>query len=241
MKTLTFISLLFISAFTFAQGVEGVITYEFKINNHRRIPAEREAMKNMIPEYSTFKFLLPFNQNESLYKPSDEDDDVTMESGGMRMTMKNPQNETYLDQSTLKRVRMREFMGKNYLTEDTLTMHPWKIAAETKMIHGYKCRQAYYESETETGKQTVVAWFTDQLRPYLGPESYNTLPGAILEVDINEGERVYKVSKLDLRGLKKNELKQPSKGQKVSEKEYQALVEEQMTKMRANGGMIIRN
>lgn len=237
----TFLALLLLQPYlSFAQGVEGTITYEVKINNHRNLPPEREEMKNMIPEFSTVKMALIFNENEALYKVHDEEEDVTMENGGMRLQVRMPQTETYLNKQSMRRVRKREFMGKNYLIEDTLQVHPWKITSETRIVSGYKCRQAYYETEADGRKQTVVAWYTDQLPPYLGPEAYNTLPGAILEVDVNDGERVYIAKKLTMRSLKKNELKEPSRGQKVSEREYQALVEEQMEKMRGNR-IIIRN
>ena len=53
--------------FAQGQGTEGVITYEMKINLHRRIPPGQEARKAMIPEFRTTKQQLFFNQSESLY------------------------------------------------------------------------------------------------------------------------------------------------------------------------------
>jgi GLPGLI family protein len=222
---------------------EGAITYEIKINLHRNIPKEREEMKAMIPEFRINQDLLVFNATESLNKPiieEEDDDDTQTGGGGFRMRMQRPQNETYVNQETTKRVLLQEFMGKKYLIEDSLKVMPWKFGTETKEVKGYACRQATLYNEER--KQTIVAWYTDQLRPFLGPENFNTLPGAVLEVNINDGERIITAKSIELRPLKKNEMKIPSGGTKTTEAELRKMMNEQMERMRANGGnMIIRN
>jgi GLPGLI family protein len=225
----------------FGQTTEGVITYEVKVNMHRRLPPEREAMKNMIPEFNTHKDQLVFNGNESLYKPveEEEDDEFSSNDGGMHMKFKRPMTEHYVEQSTSKRVVLQEFMGKNYLIEDTLKITPWKFGTETRTVAGYACRQASYFNEER--KQNITAWYTDKLRPFLGPETFGTLPGAVLQVDINDGERVITAQKIEARPLKKGELKVPSGGTKITEKEFRQMVDEQMKRMGAQGGIIIRN
>ena len=77
---------------------------------------------------------------------------------------------------------------------------------------GYYCKQAMHYNEDR--KQQVVAWYAPQLRPFLGPEKFNTLPGAVLEVNVNDGERVITAKNLQARALKKNEVKIPSQGSK---------------------------
>jgi hypothetical protein len=67
------------------------------------------------------------------------------------------------------------------------------------------------------------------------------LPGTILAVDINNGERVILAKSIDFRPLKKNEMKQPSGGTKTSMAQFRAMVDEQMKRMGGPGGMIIRN
>lgn len=242
----------------FAQAAEGVITYEVKINMHRRLPPERAEMKSMIPEYRTSKEQLFFNPDESLYKPLIEDEEEQeFGGGGMRMTFRQPNNELYVHPSSQKIISKQEFMGKDYLIEDTLKMSPWKFGTETKVIMGYTCKQAYFTRteqvqsmritgsgpptpETKTVTQEITAWYTDQIRQFLGPEQFNTLPGAVLAIDVNNGERVLVAAKIELRPLKKNELKVPDKGQKTTQAEFRKLTEEQMQKMRAGGGVIIR-
>jgi GLPGLI family protein len=227
----------------FGQG-EGAIVYESKMNLHRSIPKENEGIKNMIPEFRTVKDQLFFNANESLFVPiiEDEDEDTNSGGGGMVMRIQRPQNEIYISQTESKRVLLQEFMGKKYLIEDSIKIQPWKFGTETKTIAGYECRQASYYNEDR--KQNIVAWYTDKLRPFLGPEGFNTLPGAVLHVDINDGERLITAKNIDLRPLKKNEMKVPSGGTKTTEPEFRKLMNEQMERMRQNGGggrMIIRN
>ncbi|HMJ70677.1 MAG TPA: GLPGLI family protein [Cyclobacteriaceae bacterium] len=224
---------------------EGVINYEVKINMHRRLPKEREEMKAMIPEFRTEKQQLFFNSNESLYKKVEEDNEDDMSSGGHggpTIRMQAPKIEIYLDNASQLRTQKQEFMGKEYLIVDTLQVSPWKFGTEMKTIQGYECKQAYYTDETlPEQKMEVTAWYTDKIRPFLGPERFQTLPGTILAVDINNGERVLVAKTIEFRPLKKNEMKIPSGGVKTTQAQFRTMVDEQIKKMGGSGGMIIRN
>lgn len=225
---------------------EGVITYEITIDNHRMLPPEMEGRKAMIPQFRTFKQQLFFNANESLYKPliEDEEDEDQFSSGGggggrFRFRMQGQTN--YVDQASNTMLTQMDLMGKKYLITDTLKPAPWKFGTETKTIQGYECMQAYYTTEGDR-KQTITAWFTSKLRPMLGPERYNTLPGAVLAIDINNGERVFVAKKVEVRELKKNELKAPSEGEKITQAEFRKKGEELRKQFRGGGGnVIIRN
>jgi GLPGLI family protein len=228
---------------TFGQGTttEGVITYEVKINLHRTLPPGHEDMKSMVPEFRTRKDELIFNAGESLYKPVIEEEEEDLENtDAPRMQIKTPQNEIYVKPVESKRILLNEFMGKKYLIEDSIKVEPWRIGTETKTIQGYLCRRATFHNEEQ--KQHVTVWFTDKMRPQLGPENFNTLPGAVLMVDVNEGERIITAVRIEARSLKKNELQAPKGGSKITESEFKKMMDEQMKKMRANGGnVIIRN
>lgn len=227
--------------FVLAQ-TEGVINYETKINVHRNLPADRQEMKAMIPEFRYVKDVMVFNSNESLYKPviEDEEDDQVAGGGGMQMRFARPQNENYVNQEKSKRILLQDFMGKKYLIEDSLSVMAWKFGTESKELNGYTCKQASFYNEER--KQNIVAWYTDKLRPFLGPENFNTLPGAVLQVDINDGERVITAKTIELRPLKKNEMKIPSGGTRTTQVEFRKMMNEQMEKMRANGAnVMIRN
>jgi GLPGLI family protein len=227
----------------FGQTNEGVITYEVKINMHRRLTGSQEGMKAMVPEFRTSKEQLFFNANESLYKPLIEDEDEATGSGdGMRVQIRRPMVEVYQNPSTGSLISKQEFFGKDYLIIDTIKVSPWKFGTETKEIQGYICKQAYYLDESQPDRKLdVTAWYTDQLRPMMGPERFGTLPGTILAIDVNNAERVIVAKKVELRPLKKNELKTPSSGQKTTQKEFRKMADEQIKKMGGSNGMVIRN
>ncbi|MEJ7643623.1 MAG: GLPGLI family protein [Chryseolinea sp.] len=226
----------------FGQSNEGVIDYEVRIDLHRTLPSDRPELKSTVPNFRTTHQQLFFNSNESMYKAveSDDDGDFDSDGGGMRIKLQQPQVEIYFDRATSKRITQQEFNGKMYVIEDTLSMTPWKFGTETKVIIGYDCKQATYYNEER--KQNVVAWFTPKLRSSLGPDHFLTLPGTILEVNINEGERIITAQSLTSRRLKKGDIKRPTQGIKITHEEFRRMVEQQMERMRANGGnMIIRN
>lgn len=226
----------------FGQSATGVIEYEVKINLHRTLPPGREQMKTMIPEFRTSKQQLFFNENESLFKPILEDEEDEDQGGGVTMRFKQPNIEIYTNQANGKNVSKEEFFGKTYLIEDSLKVKAWKFGTETKTIQGYECQQAYYTDETDPNKKReVTAWYTTKLRSFIGPERFNTLPGTILAVDINNGERVIVAKKIEFKELKKNDLKEPKGGDKTTRAEFMKMRDEQMKKMGASGGMIIRN
>jgi GLPGLI family protein len=224
----------------FAQP-EGVITYETKVNLHRTLPPGQEDRKAIIPEFRTTKQQLFFNSNESLFKPLIEDEEEQGGHGGAQLVIRIPNNETYINQATGDAISKNEFFGKDYLILDTVKVKPWKFGTETKDIQGYACKQAFYTDETGPRKLDVTAWYTDKIRTTLGPERFGSLPGTVLAVDINNGERVVVARKVELRPLKKNEMKAPTSGQKMTTAEYRKMVDEQMKKMGGSGGMIIRN
>jgi GLPGLI family protein len=225
-----------------AQSTTGIIEYEVKVNLHKTLPPGREQMKAMIPEFRTHKQQLFFNENESLFKPIIEDEEDEDQGGGVTMRFRQPNIEIYMNKATDKNVSKEEFFGKTYLIEDSLKVKAWKFGTETKTIQGYECQQAYYTDETDPNKKKeITAWYTTKLRAFLGPERFNTLPGAVLAVDINNGERVLVAKKIEFKELKKNDLKEPKGGDKTTRAEFIRLRDEQMKKMGAGGGMIIRN
>ena len=113
----------------FAQ--QGVITYENRVNMHRNIPADRQEMKAMVPEFRTTKMQLFFNGEESLYKPvmEEEAEQFSAGSGGFRRTFRTPKAETYTHSSSSIILSLQELMGKKYLITDTVKMSPWTASA----------------------------------------------------------------------------------------------------------------
>ncbi|TDE45375.1 GLPGLI family protein [Flavobacterium rhamnosiphilum] len=92
---------------------------------------------------------------------------------------------------------------------------------------------------------TITAWYTPEIPVNQGPENYWGLPGLILEV--NEGKTVTLCSKVVLNPKVKTEIKAPTNGKVISQKEYDETVVKKMEEMRemnqgrgGNGGMHMR-
>ena len=212
-----------------AQNTEGVVTFEEKINLHRRL--EDNAVKAMIPEFRTSQMQLFFKGEECLYKAVEDDDDE--ETGGnTKVVMKRPQSEIYRNFATNKRIEQRDFMGKKYLIEDSIKVRAWKITGESKKILGYNCLKATF-NDTTSRKQNIVVWFTDAIPLAAGPATFGTLPGLILEVNINDSETVMLAQKVEFKALKANDFKVPTKGEKISEEDFNKKMEEFI---KQNGG-----
>lgn len=219
-----------------AQIAEGAIRYEFTMDMHRNIPPEREDMKGMIPQYRKHEFVLVFNLEERLYKGVEEEAPVSHQGrgGGPRITMRAPRNETYINNATQERTVFVEMMGRNYLIVDTLALAPWRLGNEFMDIEGYRCQMAFY---TDTiANEEVTAWFTVGIQPFLGPDKYSSLPGAILALDINNGERVWVARKVEVRPITRNEIRKPSRGDVITRPEFDKIMEEQRERMRQGGG-----
>jgi GLPGLI family protein len=224
-----------------AQPAEGTITYVVKVNMHKTLPPDRAEMKEMIPEFNTYRNLLVFREGESFFKTLEEEDDEEFgdQDGPVRLHVRRPQNEYYFNYVSGRRITLREFFGKNYLIEDSIKILPWKLSTETKLIQGYSCKKATWFDQVRN--QNVTAWYAESLKPFFGPEEYNSLPGTILEVDINDGERIITVEKITPGKLDKNDLVIPTKGQRTTEDEFRKMMEEQRKRMGGQGNIIIRN
>ncbi|TAH20253.1 MAG: GLPGLI family protein [Cytophagales bacterium] len=241
MKKLLFLVLVFASVVAFAQSNEGTVIYEIKVNMHRRLPADQKDMRAMIPEFRTSKMQLFFNQNESFYKNvEEENDEEEASNGGVQIKFTTPQNELYFDFANKKKVEMREFMTKKFLIEGELKANAWKLSDETKTIKGYVCKKATYINEER--KQNIVVWYAEQIPVSAGPDSFHSLMGLVLQVDINDGEIVTTAATIDFKALKKGDIKIPTEGKKITPEEFKKMVDEKMKEMGGNGGIrIIRN
>lgn len=233
MKTILFLSLLLASLSGLTQSTEGVITYETRVNMHRMLPPGQEERKAMIPEYRTIKTQLVFNNDESLYTPIIDDEEEEDGDRGRR-PFRPMQSEVYLKQSTGIMLTKQDFRfaSKQYLVVDTVKVAPWKFGTDVKTVAGYECKQAYY---TDTDGKTITAWYTDKLRAFIGPDQFNTLPGAILALDINNGERVMVAKSVELRSLKKGELQELTGGEKISRAQFKKYMDEMRKRRQANG------
>ena len=218
-----------------AQITQGVIHYELTTDMHRTIPANRPELRNFIPQYRTDHFLLYFNPKGTAYKPRGEQpQEVTGGGGGVRMVMRSPRVETHVDRESRVRTVSLDFMGRNMMIIDTVGNVPWRFGRETMQIAGYTAMMAWYKDTVN--KIEVTAWFTPQLPPLQGPDRFVTLPGTVLAVDINNGERVWVARSIEGREITQEELAitRPARAEIMTRQQFNSFVEAQMQRMNQN-------
>lgn len=242
-KILTLLVGISTAIYGYGQQNEGVVFYDQKINMHKRM--QDESMKAMMPEFRTNKMQLTIRASESLFKAADQQPNEENESSDgngatVRMVLRAPQNETYRNYETQRSIELRELAGQKFLIEDTLRRLPWKLTGDTKKIQGYDCLKATMINKATN--QPIVAWFAEAIPVPSGPAGFGGLPGLILEVDVNDGDMIYNMTKIDFKKLGNADLKTPTGGKKITEAEFTKKRDEFMKEMGGQGGIrIIRN
>jgi len=241
MKKLLFILTLMIPVVGFAQK-SGTIIYEETVQMDIDLPEDMdEAMKAMIPTSQTSKVALYFTQKESLFKNYDksDDSDINIESSSedgdteIIIDIVRPENLTYCNYETNALVDQRDFMGKKFLVKDELKAPAWKLTGKQKQVGKYICQEATYQKDSIS----VVAYFTPQIPISIGPSLYRGLPGAVLEVNIDDGQTIIIAKEVRLGDVPTDIIVEPTKGKKISDEAYNKIVDKKLKEIReANGG-----
>lgn len=107
-------------------------------------------------------------------------------------------------------------------------------------------KKTSFMDEMDMPKEVIItAWYTPEIPVNQGPENYWGLPGLILEV--NDGKTVILCSKVVLNSKVKAEIKAPTNGKVISQKDFDETVIKKMEEFRemnqgrgGNGGMRMR-
>jgi GLPGLI family protein len=187
------------------------------------------------------------------------------ERGGMRFAFRMPETTTYTDINAQMQYESRPMFEKIFLVVDSLSPLKWKISEETKTIAKHVCKKATTMITAQnirigggggartmgrsngdttnrptaaiTPKETeVVVWYTEDIIASVGPDNYFGLPGAILEVDMDNGSTVTTATEVSAKYPKK-ELVQPTKGDKMNKVQFQDTMKKLMEDMQRGGGM----
>jgi GLPGLI family protein len=237
-----------------AQDFQGVATYK----THRKVDVKLDStqmnsemqaqMMAMLKKQFEKTYTLTFNKEASIYKeeeqlgaPQPQGMVVMMvETGGADILYKNTKEERYTNQN--------ETFSKQFLIQDTLEKLDWELGKETKNIGDYTCFKATLKREIEvmesgvsvngdkefdetvkTEEIEVVAWYTPQIPVNTGPGNFHGLPGLILEV--NDGSQTIICSKIVLNPKHKVKIEEPTKGKKVTQKKFDAIMDKKMKEM----------
>ena len=94
----------------------------------------------------------------------------------------------------------------------------WQLTQETKKIAGYLCYKATTVQVKNNKKVNVIAWYVPNIPVSFGPKEYYGLPGLVLEAQDNF--IYFRATKLTLNPKEKVLIKKPTKGIRVSQKEF---------------------
>ncbi len=248
---------------SFAQVKEGKLIFERKVNMHKMITDPE--MRARIPEFRTDKFELLFNEQASMFKtiPEEEAPDPFANSGGgggggARFAFRMPETATYTDIPNQMQYEARSLFEKDFLIIDSLKPNNWKLSEETKTIAKFVCKKAttmivpqqmnmrFGGGRNRNNQDTttpvkpkeieLVVWYTESIAVSVGPDAYAGLPGAILQVDSDNGGNVITATEFTAKYAAK-ELKQPTKGDKMNRAQFAESMKKIMEDMQRGGGM----
>ncbi len=249
---------------SFAQMKEGKIVFERVINMRRnitdpemraRIPESRTDKFQLLfnGQSSLFKSIIeeeapdPFANNGG-------------DRGGQRMMFRMPSTTTFTDLTTQMQYEARSFFEKDFLVIDSVRQIKWKISEETKMIAKHLCKKATTTSAGQMMRMSfggpppgsprrdsaqarvenkprdieVVVWYAEDIPVSVGPESFSGLPGAILEVNSDNGASI--TTAVEISGkYSKKELAKPTVGEVMTRAQFTDNMRKIMEDMQRNG------
>ncbi|MBK8502722.1 MAG: GLPGLI family protein [Saprospiraceae bacterium] len=232
-----FVLVLMLFAASLTAQVTGEIIYEETVDIHRRLTGDRAQFKEMMPQFRTDPMILLFDDHQAVYRaPQKKEEDIDVEQEGrgrMRMRFMGPAGGIlWQNYAESKSIEERDFMDKKFLIKGESQSYMWKLTGESMQVGQYECQKATFEDST----QQVVAWFTPMIPVPLGPGEWGQLPGLILHVDINNGERTITAQEINLKPIDSNLIEEPQKGKEVTGAEFREIVRVKMEEMRAQNG-----
>ena len=177
-------------------------------------PMYEQFMKNN-PQFKVLQSTLSFGSNKTLFVPI-EPENTRNNYFGEDPTTSQP-NTIYADYNTDMQIAQKSVFEETFLVKDTVRKFKWKITDETREIAGYTCRRA---NGIMLDSIYVVAFYTTEIPVSGGPESFNGLPGMILEVALPHENLVWVATKVTDSSLPPNTVVPPKKGKLVDYKSF---------------------
>ena len=253
-----YILLLLLSLITlnsFAQEFQGKAYYMSKTkmdpNFGKNMPPERkQRMMERLKSNLEKNYELDFNSTSSLFY-EEERLGVSGADGRFNfMSFMSPfQGILHKEFGTKTFTNRLEFFGKFFLIKDSLPNSKWILSGESKQIGSYMAYKASTsrevpqqvfqfgrQSENEEKKKpkmktiNITAWFTPQIPVSTGPDKHGGLPGLILEVSTDNTTVL--CTKVVMNPQYKIKIKEPNKGTKVTQKEYEQIRKDKIAEMR---------
>jgi GLPGLI family protein len=216
--------------FTTSGSIEYIKTVNMYALIQKEINKENEAwvqpmsdnFRKNNPQFKTLKSTLIFSDNKMLFTP-EKNDNV---SGGFFDTpMAGQRNTVYSDLETRQAIIQKQVFEQAFLVKDSVRKVKWKITDETREILGYTCRRA---NGIIMDSLYVVAFYTEKIHVSGGPETFNGLPGMILEVAMPHENVIWTATKVTDESILPALIAAPKKGKPVNRKDLKATLTEVM-------------
>ncbi|PCE63315.1 GLPGLI family protein [Sediminicola luteus] len=227
---------------------------EIRLDSTEASAAMQADLQEQLMEAMKKDYELNFNSTESNWKELPKLD-KSMGGGGIQVigiaSGGGADGLLYKNTKTKGFSETQGMFGKLFLIEGDLEEYEWELGSETKQIGQYTCYKATavrkfmassfsssddgVDSSEQEREQTLTAWYSPEIAVNHGPDVFWGLPGLILE--ISNGERTLICSQVILNPSDAKAVVPATKGKKVTEAEYEDIMEKQMQKMhRMHGG-----
>ena len=174
---------------SFSQITFAKITFERKTNLYKKY--KDENTRRWIKEEDKIKidyFELFINDTSSVFKPQESElrENVSWATSKNTVFQNFNSNKLYV---------IKTMWGEELHLTDTLLKRHWKITESSRKIAGYNCRKAIWQVNDSV---RIYAWFSYDIVPSTGPESFNGLPGTILGLATEDGGVIYFAKKVEI-------------------------------------------
>ena len=163
------------------QITHGVILFERKTNLLKKYDSPESQRWLRGEKVKIDRFNLHFSPDKSLFLPIES----AIPSKADWATSKNT---VIQDFQNSERVSIYNLFGESKVVKDNIVERKWKITERKRNIAGFNWRRAIWIKNDST---RIYAWYSDQLIPSTGPETFNGLPGTILGLATEDGGVVY--------------------------------------------------
>jgi GLPGLI family protein len=172
-----------------------------------------ESYKAEQPQFKTFKSLLYFSENELMFVPQEDTEDMMR----YRNPMITQNNLIYTDGKAGKTTILKSINEKRFLIKDSIAHIDWKITDERREILGFSCRRA---NALVMDSVYVVAFYTDKIPVSGGPESFTGLPGMILGVVLPRENINWFATRLTEQPVEPGKLRPKMEGLPITKKQF---------------------
>ncbi len=229
-------------------GFAGSVIYEETVKFDFDLPPQMQRFRERLDDTRSASVVLIFNETASLSQlaPEPEQPQEEQEVGvgrrnrRFRMFGDRENNATFVNFDTEEAIQRREFLDRTFLVEGA-PKPEWKLTTDVSEFLGYMCHRAIATVDSAL----VEAWFTTEIPVPAGPDDYFGLPGLILVLTTDDGNRSYVARDVSLRAVDPEIIAAPTEGRRVTREEFDKIVDEKRKEMEQQrqgnrGRMIIR-